>query len=273
MPKAFLLFVFLIFVSNVYSQQVITLKEVRVFPENYAIDIIAKMKIATKKNLSKDYSDFQLTVANIKDSKDTVTNIKQNGKFQLRALQNRNYKFADLEGKRFYDDAFFAKYEYTRLFKYWSFYGTLNRLFELDLHQFFKNFDDYKYQVSIKNNCYLVSFTSDKYSGEFKVDTLTFNLLNLNYSLIKPQRESGKGTKVGIPTYITEKLNTLNSVNEIDIIFIQDSFGKISLNSLESRVLWDEFEVFKYEENKANKLKYTDKFRIETFIQMKKISI
>ena len=182
--RAFFFSLFLIFVSNVYSQQVISLKEVRVFPENYATDIIAKMKIATKKNLSKDYSDFQLTVANIKDSKDTVTNIKQNGKFQLRALQNRNYKFADLEGKRFYDDAFFAKYEYTRLFKYWSFYGTLNRLFELDLHQFFKNFDDYKYQVSIKNNCYLVSRLCRLefqllYLFHFRVEVLLVSSLDL----------------------------------------------------------------------------------------------
>ena len=270
MNRAFFFLLFLIFVSNVYSQQIISLKEVRVFTENYAIDIIAKMKIATKKNLSKDYSNFQINVVSLKDSKDTVINIKQIGRFQLKTLHNRNYKFTDLEGKRFYDDSFFARYDYTRLLKYWSFYGTLNRLFELKAYQFFKKFDDYKYQVSIKDNCYFISFISDSYTGDFSVDTLTSNLIHLNYSIIKPQRESGKGIKVGTPTYITEKVNMLESVDEVILTFNQDSYGIISLNSLESRNLYDEFEIFKYEENKANKLRFTDKYRFETFIQLKK---
>lgn len=134
-----------------------------------------------------------------------------------------------------------------------------------------KNFNEHKNQVSIKDNCYLVSFTSDTYSGDFSVDTLTSNLLHLNFSLIKPLWENGKGTKVGTPTYFTEKVNILESVNEADITFKQDGYGKISLNTLQSNILYDEFEIFKYEENKENKLRFTDKYRFVTFIQMKKI--
>ena len=261
---------FLIFVSNVYSQQVITLKEVRVFPENYAIGIIAKMKTATKKNLSKDYSNFQINVEAIKNSSDTVIHINQKGLFQLKALHNRNYKFDKLVGKNYYDNSFFAKNDFSSILRYGSFYGTLNKLFEFDAYKFFKNFNDYKYQVSIKNNYYLVSFVSETYTGDFSVDTLTSNLLHININLIKSLRENTKGTKVGTPTYTIEKASILESVDEVNITFQQDN-GKISLNSLESRVLFDEFEIFKYEENKANKLKYTDKFKYETFIQLKKI--
>ena len=271
MLKAFVLILFLIFVSNVYSQQVISLKEVRVFPENYAIDIIAKMKIATKKNLSKDFFNFQIKVESMKNNLDTIIIIKQNGKFQLLASNKKNYRFDMLEGKSYFNKSFLQVYDYDTLLKFGSFYGRLNRLFELDSYQFFKNFDEYKYQVSIKDNCYFISFISDTYTGDFSVDTLTSNLLHVNCNLIKALKKSHKGTKVGIPTYLIEKVNILESVNEAYITFKQDSNGKISLNSLESRVLWDDFEIFKYEENKANKLKYTDKFKIETIIQMKKI--
>lgn len=169
-----------------FSQIPISLKEVRVFPDDFAISLIKKMKVETKRNLSKEFLNFNIYVEAMKNSKDTVIHINQNGKFQLKALHNRNYKFEEMQGKIFYDNSFFTKYEYTRLLKYWSFYGTLNRLFELDGYKFFKNFNEYKYQVSIKDNCYLVSFTSDTYSGYFSVDTLTSNLLHLNFSLIKP---------------------------------------------------------------------------------------
>jgi hypothetical protein len=254
-----------------FSQTPIPLKEVRVFPENYAIDIIAKMKIATKKNLSKDFLNFQINIESIKNSLDTIINVNQTGKFQLIASNNKNYKFDMLKGNSYYDKSFFQVYDFDTLLKFGSFSGRLNRLFRLDSYQFFTKFTDYKYQVSIKDNCYFISFISDTYNGDFSVDTLSSNLLHLNFNLVKSLKKSHKGTKVGIPTYLIEKVNILESVNEADITFIQDSYGKISLNNLESRVLWNEFEIFKYEENKANKLKYTDKFRVETFIQMKKI--
>lgn len=91
-----------------FSQIPISLKEVRVFPDDFAISLIKKMKVETKRNLSKEFLNFNIYVEAVKNSKDTVIHINQNGKFQLKALHNRNYKFDEMQGNIVYDNSFFT---------------------------------------------------------------------------------------------------------------------------------------------------------------------
>jgi hypothetical protein len=261
-------FVFIPFLSNVYSQTPIPLEEVKVFPDNFAITLIEKMKKATKSNLIKDFANCVINIKSIKNSNDTVIFINQNGLFQLKALKNRSYKFEELKGKSFYNHSFFDKNDFGSLLKYGSFYGRLNQLFEIDAYKFFIDFEKYKYQVSVKDNYYLVSFISDTYSGSFSIDKLSYNLLQLNFNLLKTLKANPEGIKIGIPQYFIQKANITESIDEAYITFKQNIEGKIRLSSLESRDLFDEFEIFNFEENKQNNLKYTNKFRYESFIKI-----
>ncbi|KHJ37055.1 hypothetical protein PBAC_27590 [Pedobacter glucosidilyticus] len=268
----FLIIILIIFNQKSYAQNPISLKEVRVYPKEFVISLIQKMKAKTNNNLSKEFLNLKINAEAIKNNSDTVILINQIGNFQLKALHNRNYKFIDLNGESFYNNTFFSTNDFSSLLRYGSFYGRLNKLFELDSYKFLNDFNSYKYDVYVKENYYLISFSSDTYTGDFSLDTLTHNLLHLNYNLIKPLREKTQGTKIGTPKYIIEKANILESIDEAYMTFKQNSKGKITLNTLESRVLFDEFEIFKFHQNKENKLKYTGRFKFESFIRMKAVT-
>lgn len=269
--KSALNFFLILFLSHsCYSQVIISLKEVRVFPESFSHQIIEEMKSSTKRNLNKDFLDSYIYVNAIKNKIDTVISINQTGKFQLKGLQNRNYKFENLEGESFYDHSFFEKYDFGKILEYGSFYGKLNKLFELNSYTFLKDFDSFKYQTSIKNSYYVISFYSDKsYEGELMIDTVTKNLISLKFNLVKPQKENLLGKKVGTPAYIIEKGSIIESKDDVIIEFHQSNEGKLYLNYLESTVVYENYEIFKYEENKKNNLKFKENFGFSSFIKIR----
>lgn len=263
-------FLILFFSQFSYSQTTIPLKEVIVFPESFAHQIIQEMKLSTKRNLNKDFLDSYIYVNAVKNLSDTVILINRTGKFQLKGLQNRNYKFENLKGRSFYDHSFFEKYDFGNILEYGSFYGRLNKLFELNSYKFLKDFDSYKYQMSLKNNYYVISFYSDSnYDGELVIDKTTKNLLSLKFNLLKHQKENLLGRKVGTPAYIIEKGSIIESVDDVIIEFKQNNEGKLNLKYLESTVVYDNYEIFKYEENKQNNLKFNENFKFSSFVRIR----
>ncbi|MFC5284882.1 hypothetical protein [Pedobacter alpinus] len=155
------------FYSNIKAQTPIPLREVRVFPEGFAEIIIEKMKTATNKNLHKDFVNCNIFVESLKNNSEITVKINQTGKFQLEGLHNKNYKFEDLVGEHFYDDVFFKKYDFGNLLKNLAFTGKLIGIFELDNYKFLNKSGNYKYQLSLKDNLYLISFNSEKgFQGE-----------------------------------------------------------------------------------------------------------
>ncbi|MFC5284883.1 hypothetical protein [Pedobacter alpinus] len=94
-------------------------------------------------------------------------------------------------------------------------------------------------------------------------------MISLNYELVKPLSQKLKGVKVGKPSYFVQTGNVLESIEELHLNFRQDTYGKLSLDYLESKTVFDEYEILKYEENKANKLKYRAEFMYSSFLRIR----
>lgn len=261
----------------VYSQRIIELKEVKVFPENFSQDLIEKMKIAVKKNYKKNISNYKVDIEYLKNETDTIANVKQESIIQIDALKMRKYKILNSNGKAFYLDDFFKMYDQGGLFKYGLLEGRLNVLLDISEYPFFNNFSEYNYQVSDFTDFYEISFSStNKYVGKVKIAKESSNILELefedlsNASFLYRGLTAGPAGKV---KYINVVIDTRKSVNKAHLYFSESKDKKILLDKISSSVKLSQFEVSKYELNKANKILSKENMRLNTDLILERIAI
>jgi hypothetical protein len=272
-----LLISFLFFTSitlPAYSQKVIELKEVKVYPEKYAYDLIGKMKIAIKNNYQKDISDYQIDIECIKNDTDTFTNINQQSTIQINALKTHKFKILKSNGKANFQEEFYKNYDSSRLFKYGLLEGRLNYVLDLAEFPFFNNFSDYNYQVYDVADYYEISFTSiRKFTGKLKIAKGTYNILELEFEDLSNSSYVNRGLTTGTTKYINEIINIKKSKDEAHLFFSENENKKILLNKIISSIELSQFEVTRFELNKANKILSKDNMRLITNLKLQKLNL
>ena len=257
-----------------FSQKVIELKEVKVYPEKYAYDLIGKMKIAIKNNYQKDISDYQIDIESIKNGTDTFTNINQQSTIQINALKTHKFKILKSNGKANFQEEFYKNYDSSRLFKYGLLEGRLNYVLDLAEFPFFNNFSDYNYQVYDVADYYEISFTSiRKFTGKLKIAKGTYNILELEFEDLSNSSYVNRGLTTGTTKYINEIINIKKSKDEAHLFFFENENKKVILNKIISSIELSQFEVTRFELNKANKILSKDNMRLNTNLKLQKINL
>lgn len=264
------------FYVPVYSQRVIELKEVKVFPENFSQDLIEKMKIAVKKNYKKNISNYKVDIEYVKNDTDTLANVKQESMIQIDALKMKKYKILKSNGKAFYREDFFKMYDLSDLFKYGLLEGRLNVLLDISEYPFFNNFSEYNYQVSDLTNFYEISFSStNKYIGKVKIAKESSNILELEFEDLSNASFLYRGLTAGPAgkiKYINVVIDTKELVNKAHLYFSVSKDKKILLDKISSSIKLSQFEVSKYELNKANKILSKENMRLNTDLILERIN-
>jgi hypothetical protein len=251
--------------SKAQSQQ-IQLKEVNVFPETFAHEIIKKTKKESNKNLISNQIKCSFKEISTKNLTDTIASIKQTSLFKINAFKLKKYKIDVLNGYAKFDDAFFDDYWVGYLEKYMTLNGSINRLFSFEYLDFMNDYGNYKYQIALQNNFYIIDFTStSSYQGTLKIDKNTFNLLELSFNNLKPISYNYRPS-VGSPTkikYVKEIVNTIKDVDSANFSFNQDDKGKISFSYLESTINYSLYKITKLEHDKENKVKSVEDMKLK----------
>jgi hypothetical protein len=269
---SFILFCFLC--SSAFAQKVIELDEVKVFPENFSYELIAKMKVAIKDNFQKGIQKYDIDIESVKNDIDTIAYIKQQSLIQLNALKINKFKILKSSGKAYFQKEFYKLYDPTRLFRFGLLEGRLNYLLNLSEFPFFNNFIDYRYQIFDLDNYYEISFTStDKFVGKFKISKETYNILELEFDDISNFSYVNRHLTTGTSKYINEIINIRKSIDKAHLYFLESDNKKIHLNMIYSTIKLDKYEVIRYELNKANKIISKDNMRLYTNFKLQKKSM
>jgi hypothetical protein len=259
----------------VYSQRVIELKEVKVFPENFSHELIERMKIAVKKNYKKNISNYSIDIESMKNDTDTIAHIKQESMIQIDALKTRKYKILKSNGKVFFQEDFFKIYDQSRLFKYGLLEGRLNVLLDISEYSFFNNFNDYSYQVFDMINFYEISFSStDKFGGKVKIAKESANILELDFENLSDVTYVNSGRTIGATSktkYMNEIINIRQSIDQAHLYFSESKNKKMLLNKISSSVKLAQYEVVIYDLNKTNKILSKDSMSLITNLKLEKI--
>ena len=270
---SFILFSFLYLTG--YSQKVIELKEVKVFPENFSHDLIERMKIAIKKNYQKNTSNYSIDIESMKNDTDTIANIKQQSIIQVYALKSRKFKILKSIGKAYFQENFFEIFDQLRLFKFGLLNGRLNYLLDISEYPFFNNFSDYSYQVFDAINFYEISFSStDKFAGKVKIAKESSNILELDFENLSDMYYKNTHRTVGATgktKYMNEIINIRKSIDKAHLYFSESKNKKILLDKISSSVKLAQYDVILYELNKANKIFLKDSMSLNTNLKLEKL--
>ncbi len=144
------------------------------------------MKIATHKNLSKSTIRCEVVGNMVRNNFDTLANINQISLFDIKWFNNKKANISVIDGKVFYNDCFFDRYDSGDMLKYEALGGRINFLSNFKLMDFLNNNGNYSYQTTESTDNYIIDFSSDrKFNGTIKIDKITLNLLELSFTNAK----------------------------------------------------------------------------------------